>query len=133
MDWDRKQRIALEKILEKGHDECRKCNLIDDLSKTEYLRKVAQEVARYYSLGAEDFPYKTPYDLLQAVVNILRNSVSVLGLDTAKVDKLKQRADNADVAWEYLAAGTLAVFQKRQVLPKFLDVRELAKFVRSPR
>lgn len=133
MDFEQKQRDSLEKILQKGRDECKRCNLLDDMSRTEYLRSIAGALTNYYGLESSTDFFKTPYDLICALVNIFRNKDSSFNLDGDKIHQLKKNAVDEESAWQYLAAGTVSVFQKRQMLSKFVSVRELAKFLSAPR
>lgn len=133
MNWDEQQEAALEAILSKGHEECQKCNLLDDLSRTEYLQSVVEALVAYYGLNVLDDKFKMPLDLLDTLTNILREKGSTFGLDTTKLDQLKHNAGDSDVAWQWVAAATLAVLQRRQALPKLLGVDQLIAFLRSPR
>lgn len=133
MNSEKKQRSILESIIQKGYEACNNCNLINDLSSSEYLQKIAQKLVEYYGLEVNPESFKTTTDFLSALDRILRDHFSSLGLDTKKFQQLQQDTNNTDVAWKYLAAATMSILQKRQLLPKFVGVGGLANFLSSPR
>jgi len=133
MNSEKKQRSKLETIIQKGYDACNNCNLINDLSSTKYLQKIAQKLVGYYGLEVAPESFKTTTDFLSALDRILRDHFPILGLDTKKLQQLHQNTGNTDVSWKYLAAATMIILQKRQLLPKFVGVRGLANFLSSPR
>lgn len=133
MNFEEKQREALEAIIDKGYQECRKHNIVNDLSRGAYLQKIACELSTYYGFEATGNFFKTPYDLINALVDILSQKVATLEINTEKIGKLLKTTDNSTTAWQYIAAATVRVFQNHQVLSKFVSLRELSNFLRSPR
>lgn len=133
MNFEENQRKALEAIIDKGYQECRKHNIVDDLSRTAYLQDIAHELSTYYGFNATGDFLKTPYDLIKALADILSQKAATLGINTHKIDKFLETTDDATIVWQYMAAATVRVFQNYQMLSKFVSLRELSNFLTSPR